>query len=292
MTMVDPLARRKIQAIVEDALAATGVAGTFPTPLEPLRAYAGIRERIDMSDLPKEFVGKKPPKWKSILGAYIFGTERSFVDLSQTAERVLFTDAHETSHALIDWHADTYYLDDEGRLYREVKEELEAEANLGAALIIFQNGRFHERALDYQRTINTPILLAGEFGASCHAAIRHYVEYHPDPVALAICGRYRSYGNLPIWAGVESPRFREEHGPLEQLLPVLPLGDGSPLAELVLEARKSPPSPPSRSVRVRTLRGEMKPFIAEAFFNQYCIFVMLAPRALVRTGRRVQVEVG
>jgi hypothetical protein len=179
MTPVDPLARRKIQAVVEDALAATGIAGTFPTPLEPLREYAGIRERVDMSDLPEEFVAKKPPKWKSILGAYVLGTERSFVDLSQTAERVLFTDAHETSHALIPWHEDTYYLDDDGRLYREVKEELEAQANLGAALIIFQNGRFHERALAYQRTIDTPILLAGEFGASCHAAIRHYVEYHP-----------------------------------------------------------------------------------------------------------------
>lgn len=45
-------------------------------------------------------------------------------------------------------------------------------------------------------------------------------------------------------------------------------------------------------MRVRNLRGEMRPFTAEAFFDQYCIFVMLAPRALVRTGRRVQVEVG
>lgn len=291
MTSVDPLARRKIQAVVERALAATGTAGTFPTPLEPLREYAGIRERLDMSDLPAELVAKKPPKWKRILGAYLFGAERSFVDLTQTPERILFTDAHETSHALIPWHEDTYYLDDEGRLYREVKEELEAEANLGAALVIFQNGRFHERALDYERTINTPILLAGEFGASCHAAIRHYVEYHPDAVALAICGRYRSYGNLPIWAGVESPRFREEYGPLEKLLPVLPLGDGSPLGELVVEARKSPPSPPSRGVRVRNRRGEMKPFTAEAFFNRYCIFVLLAPRSLVRSGRRVKVEV-
>lgn len=64
------------------------------------------------------------------------------------------------------------------------------------------------------------------------------------------------------------------------------------MAEVVLEARKSPPSPPSRGIRVRNLRGDMKPFTAEAFFNQYCIFVMLAPRALVRTGRRVKVEVG
>ena len=289
---VDPLGRRKIQAIVEQALRETGVVDTFPTPLGPLRDHAGIRERIDMSDLPPELVAKKPPGWKLILGAYVLGTKRSFVDLSQTAERVLFTDAHETTHALLPWHDDTLYLDDEGNLYREAKDDLEDEANLGAALIIFQNGRFHERALQYERTINTPILLCGEFGASCHAAIRHYVEYHPDAVALAICGRYRSYGSLPIWTGVESARFRQEFGQLDQLLPVLPLGDNSPLAELVLEARKSPPTPPSRGVKVRNLRGEMKPFTAEAFFNQYCIFVMLAPRAVVRRGRRARVEVG
>jgi hypothetical protein len=36
----------------------------------------------------------------------------------------------------------------------------------------------------------------------------------------------------------------------------------------------------------------MKPFTAEAFFNRYCLFVMLAPRSLVRVGRRVKVEVG
>jgi hypothetical protein len=292
MMQVDSLARRKIQALVEQALVEAGVAGTFPTPLDPLRNYVGIRERIDMSQLPEEFVAKKPPAWKRILGAVIYREETSFVDLSQTAERVLFTDAHETCHVLIPWHEDTHRLDHEGNLFRDTKEEVEAEANLGAALLIFQNGRFHQHALGYQRTINTPILLASEYGASCHAAIRHYVEYHPDPVALAICGRYRSYGSLPVWTSVESPLFRKEFGPLENLLPVLPLGEESPLAAVALEARRSPPSPPSQGVRVRNLRGEMKPFTAEAFFNQYCIFVMLAPRARVRTGRRVKVEAG
>jgi hypothetical protein len=38
------------------------------------------------------------------------------------------------------------------------------------------------------------------------------IEYHPDAVALAICGRYRSYGNLPIWGCVQSARFRREFG--------------------------------------------------------------------------------
>jgi hypothetical protein len=77
----------------------------------------------------------------------------------------------------------------------------------------------------------------------------------------------RESRELPVFASVESARFREEFGPLAQLLPVLPLGDNSPLAGLALEARKSPPTPPSRRVQVRNLRGELKAFTAEAFWK-------------------------
>jgi hypothetical protein len=51
-----------------------------------------------------------------------------------------------------------------------------------------QGRRFHERGLEYRRTIKTPILLASEVGASYHATIRHYAEYHPDALALTIGG--------------------------------------------------------------------------------------------------------
>ena len=59
--------------------------------------------------------------------------------------------------------------------------------------------------------------------------------------------------------------FRNEFGAPQTRLPVLPLGDESPLGRLVAEARKSPLTRPSGSVRIRNLRGETKAFIAEAF---------------------------
>jgi IrrE N-terminal-like domain len=289
---VDPLARRQILAAVEQVLVSSGVAGTFPTPLEPLHEAAGIREIIDMSDLPNDLVAKKPKKWRRILGALVYREETVFVDRDQSPERVLFTEAHETAHKIIPWHEESFYLDDEGRLFRAAKEQLELEANLGAALIIFQGRRFHEKALDYRRTIKTPILLASDVGASYHATIRHYVEYHPDSVALAVGGRYRQWnGHVPIWTAAESPKFRREFGPLRDQLPAagLPLGGDGALGSLVAEALSGAVDPPSREIGVTSLKGDRRPFIAEAFYNQHCMFVMFAPRARIRTGRRVAV---
>ena len=125
-----------------------------------------------------------------------------FVDYTQSDERSNFTEAHETAHQLIPWHAESFILDHEATLFREVTDELEAEANHTSALIIFQNGRFHHRALDHERSIKTPILLAPDYRASLHVAIRHYVELHPDPVALLITGRYARLGGLPIWSAI------------------------------------------------------------------------------------------
>jgi hypothetical protein len=68
------------------------------------------------------------------------------------------------THKLIPWHEASYQLDDENGLFRETEVLLEVEANLAAALLIFQGRCFHDRALDYENSIKTPILLADQFG--------------------------------------------------------------------------------------------------------------------------------
>lgn len=245
-----------------------------------------------MTDLPDDLVAAKPKKWRRILGAFLYREETVFIDRDQSPERVLFTEAHETAHKIIPWHEASFYLDHEGRLFKEAKEKLELEANLGGALIVFQGRRFHERALQYRRTIKTPILLASEMGASYHATIRHYVEYHPDAVALVIGGRFPQWnGCLPVWTAVESPKFRREFGAFRDRLPNggLPVGGDGALGALVAEALTGPIDPPARDVAVTSLNGDRRPFIAEAFYNQHCLFVMVAPKARVKTGRRVAV---
>lgn len=279
--------RRQLPRLVERALEDAGVVDVFPTPLGELQRVLGIEQVVPIDDLPEPPEEKRPSRWKQILGALIYRERTIFVDFSQGEERSNFTEAHETAHQMIPWHEDAFILDHEDTLFRGVKEGLEEEANYGATALIFQNGRFHRRALEYERSISTPILLAPEYRASRHATIRHYVEMHPEPLALLITGRYPSCGSLPIWHAVESDSFREQYGPLGRHFPAQRLDHPPSLMEIADESMGVVLKPPSCSIKIRDRGGNPRPFRAEAFFNQYCVFLMLAPRARVRTGRRV-----
>ena len=281
--------RRQLPRLVERALHDAGVVDEFPTPLGELQRVLGIEQVVSIGDLPDPPKEKRPPRWKRILGALIYRERTIFVDFSQGEERSNFTEAHETAHQMIPWHEDAFILDHEATLFRDVKDGLEEEANYGATALIFQNGRFHRRALEYERSISTPILLAPDYRASCHATIRHYVELHPEPLALLITGRYRNGGCLPIWQAVESDLFREQYGPLGRHFPAQRLDHPRSLIEIAEEAMGLTLKPPTCKVKIRDRGGNHRPFQAEAFFNQYCVFLMLAPRARVRTGRRVAV---
>lgn len=281
--------RRQIPRLVEKALRDAGVADVFPTPLEAIQRTIGIDEVVDISQLPAPVEAKKPARWRQILGALLYEERTIFVDFSQGEERSNFTEAHETAHQLIPWHEDSFILDHEGTLFKDVKDGLEQEANFGATSFIFQNGRFHRRALEHDRTIATPILLAPEYRASLHTTIRHYVEGHPDALALLITGRIHRAAGLPIWWAVESESFREKFGGLGRHFPSGCLDHPESLIEIADDSMTASLRPPSCELRVRDIGGTQRVFTAEAFFNQRCVFLMLAPKARVSTGRRVAV---
>lgn len=291
---INGLAQRQILHVVERKLVQADAAGVFPTPLDRVAEVAGIQEIIDLSDMPEAMLLKKPKALWRILGAYAFRARTAFVDLSQPLARVRFVKAHETGHLIIPWHEDSYYFDDEGRLFRNTEELLELEANFAAAHLIFQGPRFFERALDFERSINTPIAIADEFGASLHATIRYYVERHPDPIAAVIAGRFRrANGTVPIWASIESPTFRSSFGRLKDHLPgsALPVSDDGPIGS-VAGAALSDFDTQSDRVKLVSLAGKPRPFNVEAFFNQRCLFLMVTPHSLLRTGRQVVVAAG
>lgn len=257
-------------------------------------AAAGINEIIDMGQLPDEMIAKKPPAWKRLPGALLFRERVAFIDRDQPEERVRFTEAHETGHRIIPWHERTFLLDHEGSLFRTTKDILEAEASLAGAHLIFQGRRFHERALEYQVSIHTPLKLYETYGASRHATIRYYVEHHPDPVAVVVAGHFRrADGSLPIWHCVESPSFRGRFGPLARNFPSghLVASEGlGPLLDEIVQAALIADSIPKTDLVVQDLDGEGHDFVAEAFFNQHCLFVLIVPRRARRLGRRLQLE--
>jgi hypothetical protein len=289
---LSPFTRQRIARLAEETLRRADVVGVFPTPIKAVQEAAGVRERINMRELPKALAAKKPSIMSRILGAYWHDERVVFIDPEQPEHRLFWTDAHEGTHAMCPWHAEILRLDDKDTLFKQVLADVEAEANYGAGHLIFQGGRFHRRALRDQVSMSTPLELSGEYGASYHATLHYYVEGHPDVVALLIAGRYQHFdGSIPIWHSIESAEFRRRFGRLKDRLPdgklMLTEGAGAPLAE-ILQASRVAIDPPSTRVEIPDTRDSMHTFVAEAFFNGSCHFVFVADQKATRLGQRVR----
>jgi hypothetical protein len=64
-------------------------------------------------------------------------------------------------------------------------------------------------------------------------------------------------------------------------------GQQAPLADLI-ERCWSRTDPPSKEIFIPDRNGSRKTFLAEAWFNQRCLFVMVAEKRATRLGRRVR----
>jgi ACT domain/IrrE N-terminal-like domain len=142
------------------------VVGDLPTPLAEVQRTLGVVERISMRNLPAAVEAKKPRAWSRLLGAFWKEERVVFIDEEQGESRRQWTDAHEAVHVMCGWHAEVLRLDNEDTLFKELHDEIEAEANYGAGHLVFQGGRFHRRALADQISIRTPIALSSSYGAS------------------------------------------------------------------------------------------------------------------------------
>jgi Zn-dependent peptidase ImmA (M78 family) len=76
--------------------------------------------------------------------------------------------------------------DDEMTLSPECEDVFEAEANYGAADIVFQCERFEKEARDYELSLESALHLRKKYDASCHATLRRFVERNHRPCLLMI----------------------------------------------------------------------------------------------------------
>jgi transcriptional regulator with XRE-family HTH domain len=287
-------ARGRVAAVAERALEWAGVVDVVPTPLDQVATAVGITEVKEAAELPAEVVAHKPRVWKRVLGAIVFPAKTIYIDRqSQIQPRANFTQAHETAHMLLPWHETAFRIDDEKQLFYGTRDELELEANYAAAHLIFQGHRYHERALQNEVSIATPIDLARQYGASLHASIRFYVERHPDPVAVLVAGRYTQFdGTLPIWTSFESKAFLERFGRFADQLPGagLPVVEPDlPLGQIAATVREAE-GVVSDTITLIDFHGDARRFVAEGFFNRYSVFIMVSPYRRIKTGRRVQIS--
>ena len=268
--MAEPsFTRRRLEAIVDDALRSAGVLGVRPTPLEALRDAAGIRGVEPIDRLPQDLV----PSSRPVLGALWFAERAIYVDERQSPPRRRFTEAHELIHALCPWHEAVLRLDTEDELFRPVRAAIEAEANAGAGLLIFQGRAFASRAGPEPPSIDRALHLADEHGASAHATLRHLAETHRAPVALLTVGRFpQREGSLPVWRSAESPAFLDAFGRARERIPNA-LRPGTLLHELAEAARSAGRA--SASIRLVDRAGRRRRCRAESYYNRHAFLVLI-----------------
>ncbi len=254
---VSVYAMARIRAIVDEALEKSGALGVRPTPLEALRRRAGI-ELVERGALAEE-----------VLGALWFEERVMYVDGGQSGPRRAFTEAHELVHALCPWHFAVLRQDTEAELFRPVRDAIEAEANAGAAMLLFQGSAFAGLAAAGPPSLSAVRSLAELHGASLHATLHHFTQARADAVAMLTVGRFpRRDGSLPVWRCVESHAFRERIGPAAALIGD-GLAPGSALRELAEAARITSEAP---ATVVGSGAGRLR---VEAHYNRHA-FLMLA----------------
>lgn len=246
--------------------------GVLPTPLEALRPVAGVRAVAPIPALPERV---RTPGRK-LLGALWFEERTMFLEEGQTEARRRFTEAHELMHALCPWHEAVLREDTSDELFKPALDAIEAEANLGAGMLLFQGRRFAARVASERPSISAPLALAREYGASAHAALHHYVVTHAAALALLVVGRFpRRDGSLPVWRSVESRRYRLR---FDRAADAIPLGllPGSPLRELVEAARRAR-EPTVAKLSWTDRRGGVRSVHTHAHYNRHAFLVLLEP---------------
>ena len=271
-------AQATIAELCEEILRRSGTAGVIPTPLEAVEAAVGIGGRIDA---PMPAVLRE-----RVLGAVWFEERMLFVDTTQPRARRRFTHAHELAHVLCPWHEAVLRVDTAGELFGRLATGIEAEANFGAAELIFQGSRFAVEAHQRERSLSTAFALGGRFGASRQAAAHQYVSSHEGAVAMAIAGRWPGRdGRLPIWRSVESASFLRRFGRFAAGLPSAAIDTrdraDAPFAAAVDAARRSS-HPVSGRVQLSDRGGALRRFHADVFNNRHCHLVFVAELSATR----------
>jgi hypothetical protein len=287
---VPPDSRPEIAQRARTLLTRGDCLGILPTPIEHLYDVAKIEEvEIDeeamaftwgrFSDAARNMVMGLLNK---VRGAADLKKRVVFMPQNDTAPRILFARAHELGHQELPWHYLNHeYLDDNQTLSPRTKEKFEVEANLFAAEVVFQGERFRELAGQYRPEFASTFELARMHGASRHATFWRFVEMHDEPIAgLVYYPASPDSSPEGIQAGfvlqniVRSTRFSNRYGQLTF--------DGRLDSKHEWALARLSDSEPVMGEMQLMVNGAAEPFLWEAFWNRYCLMVLVRRRPALR----------
>jgi hypothetical protein len=287
---LQPSSRRRpdssgsLEQIADTLLRRAGALGTIPTPIDDLVAAARLEDAHDLEPFVSRFLSRIAANAREAFLATLQKV-RGIADLRERAiyiptetsqRRRRFVQAHELGHQVIPWHSvNVGYRDDDLSLTGDAQELFDIEANFFAAEVMFQGKRFRNRVRDYAPSFDAVFQLADEHEASRHATLWRFVE-EQDEIVCAVTFWPSIYtvdssGHAVLRRGkiVASPTFLAKFGDLA-------LPRELPATHPWVQARNER-QPCEGDIKL-TSGTDSRPFQWQAWWNSYCLFVLLRRR--------------
>ncbi len=285
---------KDIRRYVRHLLKTADVGDRIPTPKKDIVECSNLVEieQPDLFDYKKDWRKRGFKLLKRALskikGLIDFKHEVIYVDPDIHPARKSFVIFHEVSHRILPWHKGLYcpHADTEVTLDQSVAQILEAEANVGASLILFQLDRFKEELRDYRMGLGSAVKLAERFDASLHSTFRRYVQDNHQPCALLIL-KSESQNILNkrnffmLWYHLQSDKFTEEYGQVDW--PKF-YHARHPIYDTISTNSLKPIK--CGEIVIKNLRGEMKRYRIETFYNGFNHFVLIYPARRFVIGKK------
>ncbi len=264
---------------VKRLLRAAGVRDQLPTPKEEILACARLVERGELdlveyeatlSDKTLRFFHRAVSK---VLGLLDRRSSIIYVDPCIHDSRKLFITYHEVTHKVLLWQKITVTQDDQLTLSAECEDLFEAEANYGAADILFQCERFENEARDYDLSIESALYLSNRYDSSCHAALRRFVERNHRPCLLLVLtptSRECADGQTSYYIvySIPSIPFTNEFGEPLNLKFVNP---GHALCEILNNSGHG-------EIVLADIKGFLRTCVVQTFCNKFKTFALIYPK--------------
>jgi len=177
---------------VKKLLRAAGIKDQVPTPKEEILACQRLVQtgELDLAEYETTLTHKTLHFFhkavSKILGLLDRRTHTIYVATYVHDSRKLFVTYHEVMHGVFAWQRIILTQEDEATLSAECEDLFEAEANYGAADILFQCERFEKEARDFELSLESALYLSNRYDASCHATLRRFVERNHRPCLLLV----------------------------------------------------------------------------------------------------------
>lgn len=205
--------------------------------------------------------------------------KRILIDKETPLLKHRWYEAHEIGHSITPWHEEFLFGDSEETLSPMCYEQLEAEANHAAGLLLFLGDRFAREAVDSSATMASVHGLAKRYGNTLTSTLWRFVEEAHDGQPMVGLVDPTRRGDMvsahqPRRYCVESPSFKERFECSEGLL----------LGKVATYAQRRRGGPLGKAEIVLADRnGDRHAFRFESFSNGHSALTLAVYARPVRT---------